>query len=89
MLAAQSGHAPLHTNGCNILSSLHRDPVQRLSFSFKLFLVRLCYLILPDSSISHCLYVIEQRVGLVHLLGVSQSIRQSGSHVQRKLSCVG
>ena len=75
-----------HTNGCNILGSLHCDPVQSLPLSFELFLIRLCYLILPHSAISHCLCVIEQRIRLVYLLmGTSQSIRQSGSHVRRKV----
>ena len=76
----------IHTNGCNILGSLHCDPIQSLPLSFELFLVRLCYLILPDSAISHCLCVIEQRVGLVYLLiGTSQSVGQSGSYVRRKV----
>ena len=75
-----------HANGCNILGSLHRDPVQCLPLSFELLLVRLCYFILPNSSISDCLCVIEQRVGLVYLLiDTSQSIRQSGSHVRQKV----
>ena len=76
----------IHTNGCNILGSLHCDPVQSLPLSFELFLIRLCHLILPNSAISHCLCVIEQRVGLVYLLiGTSQSVGQSGSYVRRKV----
>jgi hypothetical protein len=50
--------------------------MQGLPLSFELFLIRLCYLVLPNSAISHCLCVIEQRVGLVYLLiGTSQSIK--------------
>ena len=76
----------LRTNGCNLLGRLHCDPVQSFPLSFKLFLIRLCHLILSHSAISHRLCIIKQRVGLVYLLiGTSQSIRQSGSHVRQKV----
>lgn len=55
----------------NSLCSLHCDTVQRLSLSFKLFLVWLCNLILCGTSISYCLSIIEQRVRLIGLVIVA------------------
>lgn len=72
----------------DVLGSLHSNAVQGLPLSFELFLIGLCDLIRSDGSVSYCLCIIEQRVGLVHLLN-SQTTGQSGLHERRHMSCAG
>lgn len=72
----------------DVLGSLHSNAVQGLPLSFELFLIGLCDLLRSDGSVSYCLCIIEQRVGLVHLLN-SQTTGQSGLHERRHMSCAG
>jgi hypothetical protein len=85
---AKSDKSQIHSKGHDVLGSLHSNAVQGLPLSFELFLIGLCDLIRSDGSVSYSLCIIEQRVGLVHLLN-SQTTGQSGLHERRPMSCAG